>query len=209
MSHSPGQPRSLFQLTWPLFIDIAFHFLTGALNTFMVGRVSYQSVAALAVGNQILDLCITLFNFIGIGSSVVIAQYLGAGDKKMARRVVHTAIGFNLLVGVITMLVVLFGADGLLHLMNMPENLMRDGHTYLTVIGFCLVPEAAVLCMAAALRAHGHTREAMYVTLIANIVTFTGNALLLFGYFGLPKLGVAGVAWSTVFGRFVALALLV
>ena len=209
MSHTPGQPRSLFQLTWPLFIDIAFHFLTGALNTFMVGRVSYQSVAALAVGNQILDLCITLFNFIGIGSSVVIAQYLGAGDKKMARRVVHTAIGFNLLVGVITMLVVLFGADGLLHLMNMPENLMRDGHTYLTVIGFCLVPEAAVLCMAAALRAHGHTREAMYVTLIANIVTFTGNALLLFGYFGLPKLGVAGVAWSTVFGRFVALALLV
>ena len=209
MSHTPGQPRSLFQLTWPLFIDIAFHFLTGALNTFMVGRVSYQSVAALAVGNQILDLCITLFNFIGIGSSVVIAHYLGAGDKKMARRVVHTAIGFNLLVGVITMLVVLFGADGLLHLMNMPENLMRDGHTYLTVIGFCLVPEAAVLCMAAALRAHGHTREAMYVTLIANIVTFTGNALLLFGYFGLPKLGVAGVAWSTVFGRFVALALLV
>ncbi len=209
MSHTPGQPRSLFQLTWPLFIDIAFHFLTGALNTFMVGRVSYQSVAALAVGNQILDLCITLFNFIGIGSSVVIAQYLGAGDKKMARRVVHTAIGFNLLVGVITMLVVLFGADGLLHLMNMPENLMRDGHTYLTVIGFCLVPEAAVLCMAAALRAHGHTRDAMYVTLIANIITFIGNALLLFGYFGLPKLGVAGVAWSTVFGRFVALALLV
>ena len=40
MSHTPGQPRSLFQLTWPLFIDIAFHFLTGALNTFMVGRVS-------------------------------------------------------------------------------------------------------------------------------------------------------------------------
>ncbi len=209
MSHTPGQPRSLFQLTWPLFIDIAFHFLTGALNTFMVGRVSYQSVAALAVGNQILDLCITLFNFIGIGSSVVIAQYLGAGDRRMARRVVHTAIGFNLVVGTLTMLVVLLGADGLLQLMNMPDNLMRDGHIYLTVIGFCLVPEAAALCMAAALRAHGHTRDAMYVTLIANIITFIGNALLLFGYFGLPKLGVAGVAWSTVFGRIIALALLV
>lgn len=68
MAAPQTSPSSLFQLTWPLFIDIAFHFLTGALNTFMVGQVSYQSVAALAVGNQILDLCITLFNFIGIGS---------------------------------------------------------------------------------------------------------------------------------------------
>ena len=182
MANAHSQPGSLFQLTWPLFIDIAFHFLTGALNTFMVGQVSYQSVAALAVGNQILDLCITLFNFIGIGSSVVIAQYLGAGDKAMTRRVVHTAIGFNLLVGLICSL---------------------------TVIGLCLLPEAAALCMAAALRAHGHTREAMYVTLVANLITFVGNALLLFGYFGLPKMGVAGVAWSTVVGRLVALALLV
>ena len=98
MTATNQPPSSLFHLTWPLFIDLAFHFLTGALNTFMVGQVSYQSVAALAVGNQILDLCITLFNFIGIGSSVVIAQYLGAGDKAMTRRVVHTAIGFNLLV---------------------------------------------------------------------------------------------------------------
>jgi len=120
------EPKSLFGLTWPLFIDLAFHFLTGALNTFMVGHVSYQSVAALAVGNQVLDLCITLFNFIGIGSSVVIAQYLGAGDRRMARRVVQTAIGFNLLVGAVTMLVVTLGADHLLRLMNMPENLMAE-----------------------------------------------------------------------------------
>ncbi len=202
-------PKSLFALTWPLFIDLAFHFLTGALNTFMVGHVSYKSVAALAVGNQVLDLCITLFNFIGIGSSVVIAQYLGAGDKPMARRVVQTAIGFNLLVGAVTMLAVTIGADSLLRLMNMPADLMADGHIYLTLIGICLIPEAAALCMAAALRAHGHTRDAMYVTLVANIITFVGNALLLFGWFGLPKMGVAGVAVSTIVGRLVALGVLI
>ena len=61
----------------------------------------------------------------------------------MTRRVVHTAIGFNLLVGLICSLTVIFGADGLLQLMNMPENLMKDGHIYLTVIGLCLLPEAA------------------------------------------------------------------
>jgi putative MATE family efflux protein len=201
--------KSLFQLTWPLFIDIAFHFLTGALNTFMVGKVSYQSVAALSVGNQVFDLCITLFNFIGIGSSVVIAQYLGAKQSKTAQHVVHIAIGINLLVGVLASLTVLLGADTILHVMNMPEVLISDGDIYLTVIGLCLIPEAIALCMASALRAHGFTRDAMYVTMLANAITFVGNLLLLFGFFGLPKMGVAGVAWSTVVGRLVALILLV
>lgn len=209
MRESTLENKSLFQLTWPLFIDIAFHFLTGALNTFMVGKVSYQSVAALAVDNQIFDLCITIFNFIGIGSSVVIAQYLGAGSRDTARRVVHIAIGINLLVGFLTSIFVVFGADSILHVMNMPDSLLKDGHIYLTLIGICLIPEAAGLCMAAALRAHGNTREAMYVTMLANLITFGGNALLLFGYFGLPKMGVAGVAISTVVGRLAALILLV
>ena len=124
------EPKSLFGLTWPLFIDLAFHFLTGALNTFMVGHVSYQSVAALAVGNQVLDLCITLFNFIGIGSSVVIAQYLGAGDRRMARRVVQTAIGFNLLVGAVTMLVVThemaFARDVASHVIFMADGVVAE-----------------------------------------------------------------------------------
>ena len=81
-TQSHAGPGSLFALTWPLFIDLALHFLTGALNTFMVGHVSYQGVAALAVGNQVFDLAITLFSFVSIGTSVVITQYLGAGDKE-------------------------------------------------------------------------------------------------------------------------------
>ena len=118
-TQSHAGPGSLFALTWPLFIDLALHFLTGALNTFMVGHVSYQGVAALAVGNQVFDLAITLFSFVSIGTSVVITQYLGAGDREKARVVIHTAIGFNLLVGAVTMLVVTIGADSLLRLMNL------------------------------------------------------------------------------------------
>jgi len=208
MASDKTQTGSLFQLTWPLFIDLALHFLTGALNTFMVGRVSYQAVAALAVGNQVFDLCITLFNFVAIGCSVVLTQYLGARDKQTAARVVHTAIGFNLLVGLVAALGVVLGSSLILRLMNMPAELMDQGHIYLQVIGLCLLPEAAALCLGATLRAHGHTREAMYVTLVVNLVTFLGNLLLLFGFFGLPKLGVTGVAWSTVVGRLIGVAIL-
>lgn len=81
-TQSHAGPGTLFALTWPLFIDLALHFLTGALNTFMVGHVSYQGVAALAVGNQVFDLAITLFSFVSIGTSVVITQYLGPATRR-------------------------------------------------------------------------------------------------------------------------------
>ena len=148
-TQSHAGPGSLFALTWPLFIDLALHFLTGALNTFMVGHVSYQGVAALAVGNQVFDLAITLFSFVSIGTSVVITQYLGAGDKEKARVVIHTAIGFNLLVGLVAAVGVMAGAGTMLALMNLPAHLMSDGSLYLQIIGLCLLPEAAALCLAA------------------------------------------------------------
>ncbi|MBP8219777.1 MAG: MATE family efflux transporter, partial [Aeromonas sp.] len=180
-SQSHAGPGTLFALTWPLFIDLALHFLTGALNTFMVGHVSYQGVAALAVGNQVFDLAITLFSFVSIGTSVVITQYLGAGDREKSRVVIHTAIGFNLLIGLVAAIGVMAGASTMLALMNLPANLMSDATLYLQIIGLCLLPEAAALCLAATLRAHGHTRQAMYVTLIVNLITFVGNLLLLYG----------------------------
>jgi putative MATE family efflux protein len=207
-SVSVVRSQSLFQITWPLFIDLALHFLTAALNTFMISHVSYQAVAALSVGNQIFDVSITLFNFVGIGSSVVITQYLGAGQRDVARKVVQQAVGFNALIGLAVALGVLFGSTYILQLMNMPDHLQAMGLTYLQIIALCLLPEAISLCLAASLRAYGYTREAMYVTVIVNLVTLLGNALLLYGWFGLPQMSVAGVAFSTVVGRLVGVVLL-
>ena len=48
------------------------------------------------------------------------------------------------------------------------------------------------------LRVHGKTRAPMYINMAANLVNVLGNSLFLFGWFGLPVLGVAGVALSTV-----------
>ncbi|MDO6639984.1 MULTISPECIES: MATE family efflux transporter [unclassified Shewanella] len=208
MHAKPNAPLSLFSLTWPLFFDFALHFLTAALNTLMISRVSYQGVAALSVGNMVFELSITLFSFVSIGASVVITQYLGANNKATASDVVYSSIGFNLLVGVVAALGVFSGAGLILHLMNLPAELIPDGKLYLQIVGICLIPEAMAMCLAAGMRAHGFTQQAMWVTLLMNVITFCGNLLLLYGWFGLPQMGVAGVAISTVVGRLVGMTLM-
>lgn len=208
MHQSDVTERSLFSLSWPIFIDIFLHLATLLINTYMVSHVSTAYLAAMGVGNQVFDLFITIFTFISVGCSVVIAQYLGAGHRDKAGQAIHISIAFNFILGFASALVALFFGYKILSIMNMPSHLMDDGYAYLRVLGICLIPEAISIILAACLRVYGKSQPAMWVTLIANIITVFGNMIVLYGFFGLPQYGLEGVAWSTVVGRVVAVILL-
>ncbi|EKT64954.1 MATE family efflux transporter [Providencia burhodogranariea] len=208
MPQSNVTERSLFSLSWPIFIDIFLHLATLLINTYMVSHVSTAYLAAMGVGNQVFDLFITIFSFISVGCSVVIAQYLGAGRRDKANQAIHISIAFNFLLGFASALITLFFGYKILSIMNTPSQLMDDGYAYLHILGICLIPEAISIILAACLRVYGKAQPAMWVTLIANIITVFGNMIVLYGFFGLPQYGLEGVAWSTVVGRVVAVFLL-
>ncbi|MDC9582019.1 MATE family efflux transporter [Xenorhabdus sp. PR6a] len=208
MHQSDVVDRSLFSLSWPIFIDIFLHMATLLINTYMVSHISSAYLAAMGVGNHIFDLFITIFNFISVGCSVVIAQYLGSGKREKTSQAIHISIAFNFVLGLSCALITVFFGYKILHIMNLPENLMGDGFAYLHVLGICLIPEAISIILAACLRVYGKSKSAMYVTLVANLLTIAGNIIVLYGFFGLPQYGLEGVAWSTVFGRTVAVILL-
>lgn len=201
--------KSLLSITWPIFIDLSLHFLTLVINMIMVGRVSVESVAELTVGNQVFDLGFIIFNFINVGICVVTAQSLGANNMKLVRRLIHMGIGVNLILGAIVSLGILGFAPFIIDLMNVPASLAQSSQRYLMILSLCFIPEALLLVCAAILRAYSCTRDAMYISIIINIVTVVGNAMFLFGIFGAPVIGVEGVAISTVVGRVVGCLLII
>lgn len=200
--------QTLFSISWPIFIDLLLHLSTLFINMFMVNSVSKAYVASMGVGNQFFNLSVTVLSFISVGSSVVIAQYLGAGKRDTARHVIHVAIAFNFLLAFFAASFVASFSENILKVLNTPEHLIYNGKLYLFVLGLCLLPEALSLIFAACLRVYGYSQAAMYVTLIANIVTVLGNIVALYGLWGLEPLGLYGVGWSTLIGRIVAAILL-
>lgn len=200
--------KSLFQIAWPIFIDLSLRMLTGSINILMVGRLSTLFVAAMTVGNQIFGLSIVIFNFIGIGVCVSIAQMQGAGDHKSIKKIIHCAYGFNFICGILVVSSIIFFGHQILDLMQIQENIHDTAYTYLTVLAISLLPEALSICTAAVLRSYGYTKEAMYSSLVANILTICSNSILLFGHFGLPQLGIKGAAISIIVGRIGALFVL-
>lgn len=195
---------SLIALAWPIFVEQLLHIMTGTVDTFMVSHISDNAVAALGTANQIVVFFIIIFSFVSIGASVVITHHLGGKDPVGADQVATTAIGVNTWLGLIASLLVWYFAEPMLGVMQLSEELKSYALPFLHLMGGTLFLESINFALSATLRAHTHTRPVMLVTVLQNVLNVIGNCILLFGLFGAPKLGVVGVALSTVFSRFVA-----
>lgn len=191
----------LLSIAWPIFVEQGLRMLIGTVDVFMISHVSDHAVAGLSVANQIVILFIIAFNFIGIGSSIVITHYLGAGDRAGADRLTTSAIALNTWIGIAASLAVYFGAAVLLRWMQLPDELLPYALPFLSMMGGSLFLESMNMAIGATLRAHGHTRDAMFVSVGQNIINVCGNCILLFGLFGAPQMGVVGVGLSSVFSR--------
>src|SRR5271166_4940838 len=204
MSRLSPAKLSLMGIAWPIFVEQTLRMLIGTVDVFMVSHVSDGAVAALGVANQVIIFFLVAFNFIGIGTSVVITHHLGAGDRPGADRTAANAIAVNTWLGAAFSASVYFLAYPMLRVMQLPGALMDYALPFLGLMGGTLFMESMNISIAAVLRAHGHTRDAMLVTLGQNVLNVLGNWVTLYGLLGCPRMGVVGVALSGVFSRFVA-----
>ncbi|GGH37497.1 MATE family efflux transporter [Paenibacillus segetis] len=207
MKHKENK-LSLFALTWPIFVEMLLGMLMGNIDTFMLSHYSDQAVASVGVANQILFFINLMFNVVSAGTSIIIAQNLGAGREKTATEVASVAIVLNMVFGVMVSGLLLFGGKFIFQLMNIPEELAPQASTYLLITGGFVFLEAVRLTMSTIIRSYGLTRLTMYVALGINVIHLGGNYVVLYGTFDYPFTGISGVAISTVFSRLIGLVLL-
>ena len=73
-----SEKTSLFQLSWPIFVETLLAMLIGNVDTIMLSNYSDTAVGAVSNANQILNLLTLMFSIIASATGVVVAQYLGA-----------------------------------------------------------------------------------------------------------------------------------
>ncbi len=200
--------RQLASLAGPIFIETLLVMTLGAVDTFMLSRYSDNSVAAVGVVNQLMNLVFLLFEVISLGTSILCSQYIGAKRRDKVIQVVGISLIFNLLSGILISLGLYFLADSLLQMMGLRPDLMSDGLPYMKIVGGFAFLQAISLSLSASLRSADKAKYPMYVSMVVNVLNIIGNYSLIFGKFGMPALGVQGAAISTSFCRFVSVILL-
>ena len=200
--------RQLTALAGPIFIETLLVMMLGAVDTFMLSRYSDNSVAAVGVVNQLMNLVFLLFEVISLGTSILCSQYFGAKRRDKVIQVVGISLLFNLFSGLLLSLCLYFFAGNFLHMMGLRPDLMSYGLPYMKIVGGFAFLQAISLSLSASLRSANKAKYPMYVSVVVNILNIIGNYTLIFGKFGMPALGVEGAAISTSFCRLVSVIIL-
>ncbi|WP_099159284.1 MATE family efflux transporter [Virgibacillus ndiopensis] len=208
MNDNKTKNLTLFALTWPIFIEIMLHMLMGNADTLMLSQYSDKAVAAVGVSNQILSVVIVMFGFVAQGAAILVAQNLGAKENKKAGEISVLSISLNLWFSLLLSVVLFSCAKWILQLMDLPNNIMSEATVYMQIVGGLIFVQALIMTAGAILRSYGHTKDTMAVTIGMNILNVIGNYFVIFGPFGFPVFGVAGVAFSTAISRFIGFVVL-
>lgn len=201
--------RNLFFMSLPIFVELLLQLLVGNIDQMMVSRVSQQSVASIVNANQIMNLVIIVLSMASTAATVILSQYLGAEDKANSSRTCMVSILMITVVSLLSTLLVFAGYKPLYKALRVPEEIFDEASLYLLIVGACITVQGLYLIFSAIIRAFAMMKEVMIVSIVMNAMNIIGNAILINGWFGMPRLGAVGAAVSTDISKLVGLGLMI
>lgn len=199
---------TMWVLAWPIFIELFLQFLLGAADTLMVSRISDDAVAVVGFSNQLFNALMILFMTVASGAGILIAQKLGSKQKDQARTIGMMAVTASTGIGLLLSMILVAFPVQIAHVLQLPEDLMPLGKTYISIVGGGMVLTAMMSTLSTVIRNTGNTKGPMYLALGMNVVHIFLNYAFIFGAFGFPQWGLTGVAISTLISRLLATVLL-
>jgi len=185
----------------PVIVGNIFQQLYNMVDTIIVGRfVGVDALAAVGATGSVSFLILGFTSGLTTGFTVMTAQKFGAGDREGMKRSIGSAIVLSVFVTIIMTAVSMLGMDGLLMVMNTPEDIFSMSKEYIMVIcaGICF--NVLYNLLASILRAVGNSVVPLVLLFISSVTNIVLDyVLIVYGH-----MGVAGAATATVISQALA-----
>jgi MATE family multidrug resistance protein len=188
---------ALWQLAWPILIGQLANVGMSVADVAMAGHASAQDLAGVALGSSIWMIVVVTLMGIMMSVNPTVAHYVGAGQFDRVPHVVRQALWKGLAVGVVAL--VLTNLSGLIFDHMELEPVVRD-----IAVQFVRITSVGLPAFACYRVLYGYsaslnqTKPIMAISLAALLLNVALNWLLIFGNWGLPRLGGVGCAWATM-----------
>jgi putative MATE family efflux protein len=203
----------IFKTSLPAAIDLSSQTVTWLIEAILIGHLSTAALAGVGIAQQIILLTFsTLLTFV-MGSSIIVARYLGSGDQWNANHILGQSLMVGFFLSIFISLIWYFLAPLIFVVIREEQPIARQfGIQYIRTIAW-FAPLVVTNFMALGiLRGAGDTVWSMKINIVIQILHLTLAPLLIFGWLGFPRLeavgaGLAiGIAHST--GLFLTMILL-
>ena len=189
-----------FRLAYPVVISQLGHTVVGLSDSIIIGHTGEVPLAAVSLGNSIF----TIFMVTGIGVSYgltpLIAQENGRGNRAYCGCLLSQSLLINITVGLLLCAVIVTGSY-YIPLLDQPAAVATQAKPFLQFLGFSFFPLMIYQSFKQFAEGLGFTRQAMNISIIGNVINILLGITLVFGLFGLPRMGVIGVGIATLTDR--------
>ena len=199
LTRSPIQSEAtdFLKLAIPLIGVQLAQAATGFVDTLMMGRMGLETLAAGGLAALTFGVFVHTATGIVMGVSPIVAAAYGAGEKYQIERVVQQ--GCLLVIGLsLPISVGIYNFDAVMRYLGQAETTVVLGNTYLDVMAWGFFPALGFALLRSVVSAMSQTRIIMSIAICGTIVDSIGNYALGFGKFGFPRLGITGLAISSV-----------
>lgn len=201
--------RLLITMSLPMMISMLVQALYNIVDSIFVAQIEEKALTAVSLAFPIQTLMIAVGVGTSVGINALLSRYLGEKEFEKADTVGKNGIFLAFLSYLLFLLIGIFAVKGFYASQTDDPVINRYGMEYLTIICTASLGIFMQATFEKLLQSTGKTVYAMITQGTGAIINIVLDPILIFGYFGMPKMGVAGAAAATVIGQCVAAVLAV
>ena len=194
---------SLVRIALPIATQSLVMSSLNMVSVVMIGQLGETELAAVGLAGQIFFLVNLILFGVASGAAMFTAQLWGKGDIPNIRRVLGLSLKLGLLGAGVFWALAIFAPQAALQFYTEDPAVVALGADFLRIFGWSYPFFAVTFAYAFVLRSTGNVRLPMAVTVFALSLNTILAYGLIFGHFGLPKMGVEGAAWAGLIARVV------
>ena len=197
----------IMKLTGPIILQNLLSAAVNSADVVMLNFVGQAHISAVSLAAQYASVLFMVLYGLGTGVTMLSAQYFGRGDMKAVDAVEGIALRFSTAVTVLLAAAALLIPEQMMRVFTPDPELIAIGAEYLRNVSAAYLCWGLTEIFLATLRSVGRVGISTALNTTAFSLNILLNAVFIFGLFGAPKLGAAGVALATSISRVVELAL--
>ena len=195
--------KLLVNMALPMIISMLVQALYNVVDSIYISRISESAVTALSLAFPVQNMQIGFAVGIGVGINSLLSKSLGEGDQEAANRTAGNGMVLMFIVTAAFMLFGMFGVRPYYDIQSTVAETVEGGIAYTRICCLFVLGSFMQIYAERLLQATGRTVLTMITQATGAIVNIILDPVFIFGWFGLPAMGMAGAAIATVIGQWV------